>query len=176
MQRQVQRLTLPSMALLFLLPSPQPLASTLSNTQHPPTTLLNMVLQATIIQSNMLLQEVTIMPAMLLRATMLPMAHTVVVATMLHMEVMVETPIQPLLLQHTGLQQQRTTKKEFVRMSGDNIFPKILFLHIFLSYVKPVDYIPGEVCCSTKVELNYNHIFSINGNLVNLLTTVQRES
>ena len=100
MQRQVQRLTLPSMALPFLLPSPQPLASTLSNTQHPPTTLLNMVLQAIIIQPNMLLQEVTIMPAMLLRATMLPMAHTVVVATMLHMEVMVETPIQPLLLQH----------------------------------------------------------------------------
>ena len=170
----MQRLTLPFMALLFLLPSPQPLASTLSNTQHPPTTLLNMVLQATIIQSNMLLQEVTIMPAMLLRATMLPMAHTVVVATMLHMEVMVETPIQPLLLQHTGLQQQRTTKREFVRMSGDNI-AKILLLHVFLSYVKPVDYIPGEVCCSTKVELNYNHIFSINGNLVNLLT-VQRES
>ena len=120
MQRQVQRLTLPSMALLFLLPSPQPLASTLSNTQHPPTTLLNMVLQAIIIQPNMLLQEVTIMPAMLLRATMLPMAHTVVVATMLHMEVMVETLIQPLLLQHTGLQQQRTTKRESVRMSGNN--------------------------------------------------------
>ena len=116
----MQRLTLPSMALLFLLPSPQPLASTLSNTQHPPTTLLNMVLQAIIIQPNMLLQEVTIMPAMLLRATMLPMAHTVVVATMLHMEVMVETPTQPLLLQHTGLQQQRTTKRESVRMSGNN--------------------------------------------------------
>ena len=110
----MQRLTLPSMAPPFLL------ASTLSNTQHPPTTLLNMVLQAIIIQPNMLLQEVTIMPAMLLRATMLPMAHTVVVATMLHMEVMVETPIQPLLLQHTGLQQQRTTKREFARMSGDN--------------------------------------------------------
>ena len=170
---------MPSMALPFLLPSPQPLASTLSNTQHPPTTLLNMVLQAITIQPNMLLQEVTIMPTMLLRATMLPMAHTVVVATMLHMEVMVETPIQPLLLQHTGLQQQRTTKREFVRMSGEYYYQdqilKILILHVFLSYVKPVDYIPGEVCCSTKVELNYNHIFSINGNLVNLLI-VQRES
>ena len=120
----MQRLTWLSMAPLFLLPSTQILDSIPSSTPQPPTILLNMVLQA-IILLNMLLPEV-IIPAMLLPGIMLPMVHMVVEGTMPHMVApmpiprhmvgMVEALTRPLLPQY----QQTTTKREFVRTSGDS--------------------------------------------------------
>ena len=113
-----------------------------------------------IILLSMPLQEV-IMPTTLLPGTMLPMVHMVLVdmvatlhpmvLTMHPMVPTVEARTQPLQSQHMELQQQLTTKREFAQMSGDftSFYPLFIF---FLSYVKPVDYIPGEVCCSTKVK------------------------
>ena len=94
-----------------------------------------------------------------------------------HMEVVPTTPTTPTmaptmveartqlpLLRHTEhqLQHQAIIKRGSVLMSGD--LKKHTSGHkyfiLFNSYVKPVDFVPGDVCCSTKVKENYRCFIS----------------
>ena len=84
----------------------------------------------------------------------------VVAAPKLTMLTMVEARIQLPLLRHTEhqLQHQAIIKRGSVLMSGD--LKKHTSGHEYYilsnSYVKPVDFVPGDVCCSTKVKENHH--------------------
>ena len=90
--------------------------------------------------------------------------HMVVVAPKLTMLTMVEARTQLPLLRHTEhqLQHQATIRRGSVLMSGDLKKHTSGHKYYFLSnsYVKPVDFVPGDVCCSTKVKENHHCFIS----------------